>query len=81
MDGDLAPLIAQPGTSPAIEQPDFTPSLYWSSTGFDWLRVVAAPPVGLPMALVETPTQVITFMEIAPNSDSSTVSVWAAPKK
>ena len=81
MDGDLAPVIPQPGTSPAIEQPDFTPSLYWSSTGFDWLRVVAAPPVGLPMALVETPTQVIALMVIAPNSDNSTVSVWAAPKK
>lgn len=71
--------------SPAVsEVPDWTQSTYWSEQGLYWQRVEPAA-TGRPVALVETPTELIAIMAIDPNGvrntdDTPTFSVWAAAK-
>lgn len=70
-------------TAPSIEDP-YT---YWSQTGSDWVKVSSGP-VGNPLAIVDTPTQLIAFIDVYPGGTGPgnppgtnlTVSVWAATK-
>ncbi len=82
--GPMPPIRLEPSSSPHYEDiPDFVPSTYWSDLGLYWQEVAGTPP-GLPMALVETPTELVAFMSVRPSSDSAavpSVSVWTAAKR
>ena len=56
------------------------PTTSWSATGMNWQAVSDAPP-GWPVALVETPTALLAFMDVAPGPPSNPItSVWIADK-
>jgi len=69
--------------TPAIDDP-YT---YWSETGSDWVKVSSGP-VGNPLAIVDTPTQLIALIAVYPDGTGPgnppgtypSVSVWAATK-
>jgi RNA polymerase sigma factor (sigma-70 family) len=59
-----------------------TPTTYWSPSGLYWQQIQDAPP-GVPLAVVETPTQLVAIVAVYPNGDRAAtpvVSVWAAAK-
>jgi hypothetical protein len=67
--------------------PKEEPHTYWSQSGDSWHQVGPGPE-GYPLALVETPTEVIAFIATYPDGTGAnnypsvipTVSVWAATK-
>jgi hypothetical protein len=67
--------------------PPDAPHTYWSEEGTYWQRITAGPE-GYPLAIVETPTQVLAFIAAYPAGSGPdsypnvipTVSVWAADK-
>jgi hypothetical protein len=73
----------QSGHTNYAQIPDWTPSIYWSTSGLYWVRIGASP-AGVPITLAESPTEVIAIMAGYANADRSevhTLTVWAAPKK
>jgi hypothetical protein len=52
---------------------------YWSPTGIRWQTVSDAPP-GWPVAVVETPSGLVVFMDSG-TYPSPTTTVWVAPKR
>jgi hypothetical protein len=80
----MPPQILVGSPSPYVSQvPGWTPTTYWSADGRNWVSVGPAP-VGEPLGIVETPTELIAITMIYPNADDTgtpTVSVWAATKK
>jgi hypothetical protein len=62
--------------------PGWTPGIYWSASGLNWVRV-AASPAGVPVAIAETPTEVIAIMAGYATDDRSVVrdfTVFVAAK-
>ena len=67
--------------------PTEDPHTYWSQLGADWQQVGDGP-VGNPLTIVDTPTQLIAILAVYPDGTgpsipqtvNPTVSVWAATK-
>ena len=68
--------------SPGYVGTDASANLYWSGTAQNWQAIAGAPP-GDPIAVVETPSGLLAFMN-APLTEASPnrpTSVWVAAKK
>ena len=68
--------------SPGYVGTDASANVYWSGTALNWQAVASAPP-GDPIAVVETPSGLVAFMN-APLTEANPnrpTSVWVADKK
>jgi hypothetical protein len=77
-----SPIALPVGTNAYTPPPVTSPTTYWSATGLYW-QPVAGAPAGVPLAVVETPSQLVEMVAVYPDGDFSAapdVSVWAAAK-